>query len=359
MGLYFIFFLLLIVAVYKELSKRKSNIKLFRFFFFIFSFFLIFRYGQGTDYFNYELNFDYIDEDNYLIYKDIGFSFFVLILKQYGISYIVFNMIFSLILSITYYYLIKNNCKYPIFGLLVLYCLFYIPMISSAIRQSLTVGIFGAFMMPKLRNGNADKSYYILGVLCCFFHIASIVTLLMPILRKFDVYKHTFTILILCFLFSISLGNIINSIFAVYERGSGYLDEAESTSVVAFISRFLMLLPILFVRKHYLVKYKIDFQYSILYFLIYIATWNISFISGRLLYYLRLFYIPSWEHAFEANKINKKVLIFFILMLLSIMYFKEIDTAILQGGYVNCNVVSYPFISVFNMSDLALYRREL
>ena len=360
MGVYFLFFVLLFIFSIYDIQKRGSvGNGLFYVLYAFFSFLLIFKYGQGTDYFGYESIYDYVDKDNYLLYRDIGFSYCIILAKSLGVDYVYFNVFFNSIIAALYFIFIRRNCRYRVFALFALYCVFYFPIISSAIRQSLTIGIFAAFMLPQLREDKVHISYYLLCVLCCLFHIASIITIFLPLIRKVDVYKHAITILVATALFAVASNDIINAVTAVYERGSGYLDEESGSSALALLARLLMLIPILFVYKGRYAKQSKDFQTCILYFLVYLSTWSIPFISGRLLLYFRLFYIPGWEGVLQNKTlINKRALIAFIFLTLVIMYFKEINTAIFQGGYVNCNIFSYPFISIFNSEEIYFYRRE-
>ena len=360
MGLYFVFFIILFVSSIAEIKTKGNNWKgYFLVLYLLFSFLLIFRYGQGTDYFGYESTYDRIDETNYAIYKDIGFSTLIYCSKINGVSYLAFNMLFSTIIAALYYIFIIKNSKNRIFALLVLYCVFYFPIISSAIRQSLAIGIFGAFMLPQLRKGTVNNKYYLFCFISCLFHIASIITLFFPLIKKIDIYKHPIIVIVFFGLFSVLNLDILNSLFEIYDRGSGYLDEEKGSNFLALMARLMLLLPILLVKKGSLASQRLDFQACILYFVIYLSTWNIPFISGRLLLYLRLYYIPGWEGALQnKNRLNNNNLILLIHIALAIMYFKEINTAIIQGGYVNSNIVSYPFVSIFDINEINYYRTE-
>lgn len=357
MGLYFFYFVILLLCSIKDVYSISSNNKVFNFLYLVLAFMLIFRYGQGTDYFGYEEIYSYIDFSNFFFYKDIGFSLIVALSNHVNLSYESFSILYSIPLAFFYYLFIKRNTTHNVFALLILYSVFYIPFISSALRQSMSVGIFGAFMLPMLRKNDVKLTYYLYGVICCLFHMSSLILFFFPLLRKLDVYKHTLFIVLICFAFSLTVGHLFDTFAQVYERASDAVQEDTDSTLLALLYRFAMIVPILFVANAKTSTKKYDYQCSILYFLVYLSTWSMSYLSGRLLIFLRIIYLPSWDYSFINNKIKKSTLLSIMLLILIVAFLKEVNTAMAQGGYVNCNLFSYPFISVFEQGKIDFYRK--
>ena len=129
-----------------ELYTKEKNNAAFQVIFLILTFLSIFRYGMGTDYFNYQ-NFYYslpdtfeqvINSPNHL---EIGYNLLMFPFVKLDLPFEFFISIVTLIPLYLFYYTINNYSQYKLGSLLIFSSMYYPIYINSAIRQGIGLSI--------------------------------------------------------------------------------------------------------------------------------------------------------------------------------------------------------------------------
>lgn len=151
--------------------------------------FLALRYGQGTDYYGYYLQYRWVEGTasllvNSLHHGELGWYMLLVIFNRLGFSYELFIALLSVTMMLLIYRTIKRYSPYGIISLLIFYPTFFLTYCFSAIRQGLVMCLFIGFGLEFLLNRKYLK-YYILVFILCFFHKSAIVLAILPIVLKF------------------------------------------------------------------------------------------------------------------------------------------------------------------------------
>lgn len=329
--------------------------------------FLAMRYGQGVDYFGYEILFNYwkntsnIDE----FIKEVNN-----IHGEYLWSWL--GYVFNNILKLDFQYFV---CLLAIIGIYELYCYLncycrankmwaillafptlYLTYMFNAMRQGIVICTFMGIMLPLLVEKKFFK-YYFCTLIMLFVHTSAIVFFAIPFLIMFRVR----TLFI-----GLSLTIILGGTGIVL--GSSYMTQVISTTIpvrnlLARIGYFHVFLPavaeriFMFALISYL-YYRKRLQNSKtdeMFYRIYICSLMLYFLFiGYSLVASRLSIAPRIvEIALIVNFLNKlpkirSIICCIILILNVLMYCKNIDYYIKQGGYQNINILNYPYVSIYN-----------
>lgn len=330
----------------------------------ILSAFLVFRYGQGTDYFAYSYIFSQFTSFSNVIHNpagvhsELGFRLLCYLFKDYQL----FIMIVSVYEMCMLCFFLHHN---KVNNYLVLYLVFhtiYLTYFFSTIRQGLVLASFIGIGIPLIEKKEWNKLIILCFVLS-FIHTISLVWLVIPLMK----YIETKTMLRYFLPISIILGLIMSTgifksfIYHVPYIGSyltTYLNE--QISLFAFVERLvtLILITVLvftqFEEDAYLsFVYKIYLIGNVLYFSIspYTLIASRTIICFRI---LELILIPILMT--RKSKYRQLASIYFIL-LPSIMYFHNIGGYIIQGDYYDSvNIINYPYVNIFNKNSIWSYR---
>src|ERR1035437_1573173 len=164
-----IFIILLLTAIFEKFIKLDKKIT--SLIYILLLCFLIFRYGQGSDYFNYIYlieslanNFKAALLNNNIgtITNEIGFTF----ISYFWIKILNFSpeLLVAFISGISFilvYKFIKRYSERPILSLFIFYCVFYLIYPFSAIRQAICLSVFIYYMTPLLYERKYVKYYFL------------------------------------------------------------------------------------------------------------------------------------------------------------------------------------------------------
>ena len=264
LGFVLSFFSLLEVA-------RKDKFRTLNFYIFalVLTLMLCLRYGQGTDYYEYELQYVNIDISgsyfvNSLYHGEIGWYMLMLLFKRLGASFSLYLGIVSLFMMILVIKVINRYSSYRIFSLLLLYPTFYLTYFYSAIRQGLVLVIFLSFGIDCLLSRKYFK-YYIVVILMALLHRSSLILIVLPfVLRYRDRKPGKFLMISIFFATICGYSGVLNTI-AERLGVRGYFNV--SISVMAILLRIILFYMISFMYKATKVACEENKEIDILYFI--------------------------------------------------------------------------------------------
>lgn len=373
--MYYIIFFILFILSCKEISSNayslsiKNKARIFKLLYILLTFVLVFRYGQGTDYFGYKAYYDevIVTEDNpltiFIIRSDWGYVCLNILFVKLGIGYKYLIMFVSFLTMYFFYPFFKKVCNQSFFALFVFYCVIFMIYPSSAVRQGLSMAVFFGMMYPLLLQ-KKFKQYYLWEILAFSFHASSLLFAVFPLIYRFRITnKRAMLIFAVSCIFLVLGSSILLNIPIgfIQSRIQFYTGSESDNSMMPKILRLLMVLPVvIFTFKNY---YDKDFAFAkifiLLGFAIYALT-SFSFLtSGRLwAYFYGFFCLFLSRLIMIRNKKSCQLMIYF-LIIMGFLWFKDINAAIDQGGYRNCNIFTYPYVSIFEGDQtLNLYRNE-
>lgn len=377
--MYFITFILFLsVFSFYELGKNRScNEYLYLFVLVVMTLLLCFRFGQGTDYFNYLGPYDaqVAESDSYfhqsLEHTEWGWYALLLTTRKLGVPFESFVAVISVVMMLCLYRVLKFS-PYKMTSLVLFFPTYYLTYCFSALRQGLAVCIFLGFGLKLLLEGKYWR-YVLVILLASLFHSAVLILLFMPLVLKISEKKLMF-FAVVAFLGSFVLSRLplIRALSFLGTR-SGYLEDAEF-SVGAMAIRALLLYIIW--RLHHLgdpkntVLYREESSLYKLYlsgFIVFLLFSFFGIIGQRLsmpMKTLEVILIPLLLYRNRVVLLNRKrtrlpemaVYALFIIMMMNFECVKNINSYIDQQEYHGVNVMNYPYISIFDEEHLLEYR---
>lgn len=363
--LYILLFMLMIVAGVCIKDKEKDK-KAFIFFWSILTLMLLFRYGQGSDYFNYDLVYRSIGGlDTLRNASDIGFNALVFIFKFFGFKYEMFSAFIALISMIFVYMGINKLSKNKVLSLATFYSLYYMVYLISGIRQGLVLSIFLGVLIPLLIN--KKNIFYIIGVIvAATIHMSALVLLPLVIVNfiDFSKVKTVIILLITSLVFKVfGIQSLLISILpeAISKRVSYYLNGDISLFAIANRVLFFVIIYYLFMKATDDEKNQNKISMSIynIGLILYILLMDSPLMASRLTAYMKVAEVILIGNLILLQKVNLKVIIRYsaVTLLVYVMLIKNISAALYQGNYYgDVTVMNYPYISILNKEDIFGYK---
>lgn len=350
---------------------------------FIYLIFLSFRYLQGTDYIQY-LNYYNLErplhEVIYMGFYNTNLEFLYNLLSSIFRSlnlsffyFIIFINIFVIVLFNRFFYYFSTN---KLISLIILYLLYGIVFIESALRQSIAIAIILGICLVAYKKQNL-KGLILGSLIAFFFHKSSILISLIIItwflisnyyndnvIKKFfkkNKMKFLFIFTVIFFIINFMPVEIVFSkLFGeptyggiIYKINYYFLDRKMSIFSIA-IRLFYLLITI------YIYKYKkIDClcKESFLYFF-YLMSFILYFlfiripIMSRITVYFEILEIVIFVDLFSSLLTNRKtfnkLVIICYCFLAIVLFIKDGYFTQIQSNYKNINLV-YPYYSYFDM----------
>lgn len=375
--------LLTFFAILELGNKNTYHCKLFNFLVLCLTLFLCFRYGQGTDYYGYYLQYQYVDAGgsllvNSLYHGEIGWYILLVLAKRIGFSFELFIGILSVIMMGSIYKAIRKYSPYGITSLLLLYPTFFLTYCFSAIRQGLVMSLFLGLGVDLLIQKKYIR-YYVLTLILFLFHTSAIVLFLLPVVLHFKNRR-----IERWFLAAVLAGVIfgytgfLNSI-AVRVGVSVYFNV--SISYTAILLRVILFYVIYKLHKENIVSNeeqdKVEDILYLLYsvgFIIYLMLAFSATLSQRLsmpLKAIEVLLLPlvignmdrrisqggeSFLTYVKMGSIRIVALVAAVILIINVETVKNINSYIDQGNYYSwVNVMNYPYITVFNKDNIRQY----
>ena len=351
---YLVFFILLWFSFVELFLKRRNSIWSYSVFA-LMTFMAMFRYGQLTDYFNYREIYDYpetagITDPLYFLLT----NFF----KSLGFDYQVFVMFASIItMGLSYPFFFKV-CKGSILALLVFYSYVFLILPMSAVRQGicLSMMLYGFVLLLK----GKIRTYYLLILIGVFIHFSMFVCGLIPLLYKKKIFNCN---TILWVIFGVTCFSLLSPDLSTYlpEYLAGKsLGEYGESKFLQVLIRFLLIIPVVFVRPDYGSKLYYAKAICIVGYFVYCLLSFIPTAAARLEFYFRIFLclyvaciVLSKRRFYLSN-----LMIGSILALHVFLFFKNMNAAIKQGEYneKKVSMFNFPYVSIFDKEELELYK---
>ena len=385
--MYIVVLFLIIIGTIVELFLKK-NIKLYFYFVItILSLMLLFRYGQGQDYFGYKYLF-YVTPSSFArtlaVYQnyhgEIGWFILMTIFKMLGLKFM-HLIFFSSSLTLIILYRAIRKTPYRFLALLILYPTYYLTYCFSAIRQGIVLAVFLGVLLPLIVENKRKTIYYVICILLCTVHKTAVILFALPLvlhLIKKLKKKELYLISLICILL-VNVFILINNSYH-FVNISDYLEI--NISLLAILNRIIYFVIISILHSKNM--YKENKMENILYYLysfgfvIYISTMSLAILSQRLtmpLKSIEILLIPIEIKLFmEDNKKNSLLLVnkieiskqtfytiisLFLISIPIIETVKNMNSYIEQGDYYpDINILSYPYISYFNQNDIYKYRQQ-
>lgn len=374
--------LLTILTIIEIIKSTPYKKKLFFILIFFMTIMLAIRYGQGSDYYEYYLQYTQIDSSaslfiNRLYHGELGWYILLVIANRLGLSFETFIMILSIVMMSLIGRAINKLSPYKILSLLILYPTFYLTYFFSAIRQGLVASIFLGFGLELLIKKKYIK-YYVLSVVLIFFHKSAFILLLLPLLlkfRKYKIEKYCIFAIVLNIAFSYSgFLNRIASIIGITE----YIKISISTMAIMLRTILSYIIFIFHRENQYYLKCnncntnELENTLYFIYFIGYIIYLMFAFtgtLAQRLtmplkaveivllpLLLLNLIKRNRKMKYLKIDKFRSIILVILIIIMLNIETIKNINSYIEQGNYYSwVNSWNYPYSTIFDKNYIRNY----
>lgn len=365
-------FISFIISLISFLHIKKGKIRLndaYIFIWLLLTIMLSLRYGQGTDYYSYYLQFDSIDTSlgyftNALYHGELGWYILLLFFKKCGFTFELFICLLSVVMMILLHRSFKRFSYYPLFSILLFYPTYYLTYCYSAMRQGLVLCLFLAFGLNMLLD-RKYKYYFIFCLILFFLHKSSILLMVMPIIINIKIRFPFISLLLACFgSLALSKASFMLELSNIFTDG-GYMEESYSIGAIAM--RFILFYIIYRLHKMYSNYDKIENSLYNLYTwgcLIFMALSFSGNLSQRLTVPFKALEVILVPYLLYKVKIrvsySVKTFIMpcvsFVILLMNIELYKNLDSYVEQGNYYAwVSPITYPYISVFNENEIWHY----
>lgn len=371
MSPYLVVLIMLVVFAIYEYRKGKRQDGLYWIAFSVLGMMLCFRYAQGTDYYGYYINYlqtpeiwDPIKLITTKIHGEVGWTLLCSICRGFAVPFPALVFVISIFEMYCIHRFISGWCPLRVVALALMYPTIYLTYTMSTLRQGMVLLFFLGFMLQWICQ-NKWKRYLIATFVCALFHSSAVVFLVLFAVYWIRLDGKTALILVAlsagCGWMCSFLLPKISSVFATYAYSS--------FSIMAIGERVASLAVILYIfwgdlkRKEH-TKLWLLLQVYLYSMIIYaFLMWN-ALISSRFNIYFKAVEIMLFTTAlirperFPGIRCHKRdAVAVYLLLLMVVMYFKNINSYIIQGEYVDeINVINYPYLTIFNISEARIWR---
>lgn len=371
--MYWLVFFLIAGCALFEIRNKRINKNMFFIIYTILVLMTTLRQGQGSDYYNYQSIYqevDYITSHSspfaIALMKDPLYALFNYLAIQIGISYKWFSAIISFVIMMLMYNFYKTTCNKSMISVFMLYATFYMIYPFSGVRQGLAIAVVLGVMYPLLRQHNWTKFYLVL-LVTMFIHQSVIVCAILPFIYRLRI-KTSILALITVICSGIMLLSINWLVFlplpgSIASRAQYYIAEGSPSPMLSMLVRIIALLPIFLVSyKKYSTNPELLGLRNILFagFVIYALLSFSDLIASRMAVYFRIFeglFIYMLLFRTGLRKLNMQIGVYYFIVA-TVLFTKDIGASINQGEYKHCNIITYPYLTVFDSEAKIMYYRH-
>lgn len=354
-----LFFTILLFALLGLRSKKLDNY-LFLIEMIILTFFLCFRYGQGSDYHNYENIFmEQVHSSGISYNKEEVFALLNYFFARMNCNYTTFVGAIGLIcMAFTFRGILKLSSVKTV-SVFLLFPTYYLTYYFSAIREGIALSIALGVIIPLVLEGKKKKAFIFI-VFVSLIHQSSIVMLVMLLDYPWHKMRKFFL------LFSSTSGMALWAILQFV--GVNIHELVFSPSYTALIIRLVLfaIITILFEKSEY--SNKVNKLYDI-YFIglcLYLCTFAAALFSQRGTAYFKIseiILVPNMMmrvlpvSVADCRNSMRKTLFAFMTMICILEGIKNLASYPNQMGYpAQVTFYNYPYISIFDKGQEKLYR---
>lgn len=352
------FYLFYIANLFSLFSKKKNKTVII-FLIFLLMLLSFFRFGIGTDYFNYGyLYYANSDSLSYELFfneyaqQEVGFRVIIALFHKFNLGY---QLFLSIIAVVTLIYLYKYVSKYsvnPILSILIYFSFFFLTWGLSGIRQGivLTLGVY--YMVNYLKDKKIWKFILIIGLLS-LIHKSVIFLLIYIVVFKFLKLNLIRSIMYISFgiIFYILPINIdVTPLLWLDDNISVYQNATDN--YFSLIIRIVLVLPLLlFYNKYKHDKFILSLSHLYIIGLLFYLFLNFmgETLSARVAIYGRFLEILLIPYLLTIIR-NKYLLVISYLILLCILVFsfQKEGSTFRNQTQLNYEGSLVPYISIFD-----------
>lgn len=363
MSIFWILFLTVGVSSYLEIWKKNKNEKIGRILLIInlcfITLLLMFRYGEGSDYPNYESIYNSFGQaENFLsaaiswgYTREIGFFFLNWIMARVGLPFQALLIVIAIAEAPLVYGFLDRYCRgFRCTGLLLLIPSYFFIYQMSALREGLIIAIFLGVLLP-LQEKRKWFCYYLIAALCLLIHSLAVVYLLCPLVIR--IHERILEVISIA---AASVSIVVRLILFL-------LKDPRGGDLFGMMLRILMLGAVC-VAFHFI---KTDgfskqlFQIFAFGEIIYFGLiWINSFAASRTFETVRAVGIAVVVTA--LGRCGKKLVLFWntiFLLYAGAVFSKNLDMRIKSGLKDFVRVYNYPYVTIFQKEKIDDYRIDL
>lgn len=360
--MYWLVLAVLLLFAFCEITKGKISRLNFHIAYLLLTLLVVLRQGQGTDYYNYREMYEAVDEVTSIVgltliyHGEIGFLFLNYVAAKLGCSYQLFSALFSLLTMGIFYPFFSDRCRCSIIPILFFYSTFFLLYPFSAIRQGLTLGIMVSYLFPLLEQRDWSK-YILVTILAATIHVSVLICLCFPFIYRIRITNTSLFLIFIILCLLITLNIDILRFFPLFT----YTGRTNNFYLAAGV-RICMLLPIFLISdKVYRDNSELLHVRNLLFFgfIIYAMFSSNDLTASRLGVYCRIFeglFLSMLIYRTTLKKFPKQLLSYYAAIVL-VLFGKSIGDFIEQGDYSNCNIITYPYLSIFDNPQRIMYYR--
>ena len=350
--------------------NRKADKKLFCIELLLMGAMLCLRYGQGTDYFGYEVNYSLVPQNldiHFLLHNgvhgEIGYTFVVEIFRMLKAPFPVFVAVWSLVMMLMTYYGIKKYGGVKTIAVLLLYPTYYLTF-YYAVRQGFALAYTLCFVLPAYLK---DEKIKCMLLVCIGATIhKSLIILLVPVLVERIVKKHEKEMIILAVPAGMAFGLFLKE--TGFQMSYVHFDP----SLGAIILRIILFIAIVRLYRFSGKQDEINdrlYSFYLVGFCIYLVLCPVAFISHRVTAYMKVSEVILFSRLLRkqndimyirrAFTVLKGQVCLLIIAICMVEGAKNINSYIGQGEYYSgIYFYNYPYVSIFNKKDIYKYREN-
>lgn len=349
--------------------KRKLNI-LFYSCVILITIIALIRYGAGTDYFAYRWHFyqiptNIIQAIRYESHMDIGFRILISIFRYFNLNFEIFIAILSAFIMACYIYVIEKYSNNKMLSIFIFFSNCYLIYVESALRQGLAMSIFIVAYYKFIEDDNI-KNYITIILVISLFHRASLICLIIPIIKKIynkigNNIKFNTIILLVCILsFLIKGDRKLISLFSII--GINVVYEGGSANILAILVRIILLI-IMYIsyrisnKEQVLPSEKFQMYTYFINVCIFIAVSN-NHILSRITDFISIIEIIILANCISRIKIKgwDILLMSTLISTMGVLFIKDLNSNTKSGNYYQKGAFNYPYVSILDKDRIFEYR---
>ena len=374
MSVYHLVFFLLLAGAVVEHFRGKTPKLLFALSFLALTALLCFRFGQGQDYFGYAAIYRSIGTNPFRAilsaeHTEPGWKVPCSIFRAFGLKFPGFVFFLSLyMMAMLLRFVNRFGGNRKCLMLVLCFHTLYMTYFMSGLRQAVVVITFLAILLPWLLEGKYIR-YFVGAALLLSIHTVALVLFLMPLIKGLRFNFRQLVALVVAgfmlgiFLSVINVGLILKKLLNVYTY---YLTES-NISIFAALERVASFAVVTLCLYAYmdgiepkqnhplLVIFKL---YCLGLFIYGVLLWS-QLISSRAIYAFKIVEVILLCTCIDKCKKSRTLVFLFCIALSSLLYFKNIGNYLSQAGYKNASIVNYPYVTIFNQTDILNYREDV